>query len=449
MPLNVLLITADDMDVATPETFGGPPGVTPRIDRFAAEGMAFHRAHVAAAVCQPSRSGIMTGRMPHRNGAEGFEPIHDGVPLLTDRLRPAGYRLGILGKVQHIQPVERFGWDLTRDIHDLGTGRDAARYGAATADFIAEAMRQGRPWFLMANAHDPHRPFHGSKAERERFTAEQLAGVPAPSHTFAPGEHTVPAFLPDIDGVRGEYAEYLSSARRCDDVVAAVLDAVEAAGAADSTVVFFLSDNGMAFPYAKANCYVQSTRTPFLVRWPSVTGPGSADHDAFVSMIDLFPTICDIAGVQPGAELDGRSLVPLLRGERETGREQVVTVFHETSAQLRFEMRAVQDARYGYVWNAWSDGRKEYNAENMEGLSWPAMLTAAEADPGQHARVQFYLHRAREELYDLVEDPASLRNLAEDPRFARVLGDFRSRLAAWMNEHGDPLHQCFAEDAQP
>lgn len=436
---NILLITADDMDGNTPGAFGGPGDATPNLDRLAGEGMVFGRAHVPAAVCQPSRSALMTGLWPHRNGAEGFEPINDGIGVINDQLKQAGYKVGILGKVGHIQPVERFGWDMAADMRQLGLGRNPEAYGTRAEEFITAASRDGYPWFLMANAHDPHRPFHGSAAEREFWTEEERSEYPEPSKVFTAGEVDVPGFLPDIPGVREEYAEYLSSARRCDDVVGAVLDALERSGAAGETLVIFLSDNGMAFPFAKANCYLRSTLTPLIVRWPGVTAPGSSDDDAFVNMLDLFPTFCDIAGVPVPEGLDGTSLTPLLEGGKEQGRDQVFTVFHETSAKQRFEMRCVQDSQYGYIWNGWADGNTQYRAENMWGLSWPAMLEAAENNQAIRQRADFYLTRAREELYDLTADPDCLTNLAGHPDLGKVLTRARNSLAHWMATTGDPM----------
>ncbi|MHC6592837.1 sulfatase family protein [Arthrobacter sp. C152] len=436
---NILLITADDMDGNTPGAFGGPDDATPNLDRLAGEGMVFGRAHVPAAVCQPSRSALMTGLWPHRSGAEGFEPINDGIGVINDQLKHAGYRVGILGKVGHIQPVERFGWDMAADMRQLGLGRNPEAYGTRTEEFITHASRDGHPWFLMANAHDPHRPFHGSAAEREFWTDEERSEYPEPSKVFTAGEVDVPGFLPDIPGVREEYAEYLSSARRCDDVVGAVLDALQRTGEADDTLVIFLSDNGMAFPFAKANCYLRSTLTPLIVRWPGVTRPGSSNDDAFVNMLDLFPTFCGVAGVRAPEGLDGISLIPLLKGGREQGRDRVFTVFHETSAKQRFEMRCVQDSQYGYIWNGWADGNTQYRAENMWGLSWPAMLEAAEDDEAIRQRADFYLTRAREELYDLSADPNCLTNLAGDPDLEPVLTRTRNSLAHWMATTGDPM----------
>jgi N-sulfoglucosamine sulfohydrolase len=384
----------------------------------------------------------MTGLWPHRNGAEGFEPINDGIGIINDLLKENGYLTGILGKVQHLQPVERFGWDLAVDMGDLGMGRNAEKYQSATEEFLARAMGEGRSWFLMANAHDPHRPFHGSEAERNFWPEEKRALYPAPSKVFKADDVEVPGFLPDLPDVRTEYAEYLSSARRCDDVVGGVLRALEQSGMADDTLVVFLSDNGMAFPFAKANCYLRSTLTPLIVRWPGVTRAGSENEEAFVNMLDLFPTFCDAAEIPVPEGLDGHSITRLLRNEQnldDRARNKIFTVFHETAGKNRYEMRCVQDDRFGYIWNAWADGVTHYKAENMWGLSWNAMSEAAKTDSSIRLRSDFYLHRSPEELYDYATDPDCLDNLAERPEFAGILADQRASLQAWMESTGDPL----------
>jgi N-sulfoglucosamine sulfohydrolase len=443
MRYNILLITADDMAGSTPGCTGQPSDITPAIDRLAGQGMLFGRAHVPVAVCQPSRSAMMTGRWPHVNGAEGFEPISDAIPLLTDLLHGAAYRCGILGKVEHLQPMARFGWDLARSRDELGVGRDPRRYADEAERFITGAAENGQLWFLMANAHDPHRPFHTSDQERQMFSDEQRAQIPPPSRVFAPSEVTVPGFLPDLPDVRREIAEYQSSARRCDDVVAALLDVLDRSGQAERTLVVFLSDNGMAFPFAKANCYLQSTLTPLVVRWPGVTVPGRHDRRHFVSGLDLFPTFCDAAGVPCPDEVTGRTLLPLLRGQPEGGRDHVVTVFHETQAKGRYEMRAVQTAERGYIWNYWSDGRHAYRAENMTGRSWAAMVDAGARDRWMAARNEFYLHRAPEELYDLTADPAGLNNLADSPARQPDLAMMRALLLRHLRSAHDPLTAAF------
>ncbi|GAA1023651.1 sulfatase atsG [Acrocarpospora pleiomorpha] len=444
MTPNILLITADDLDATVPGCFGGTANTTPRLDRLAAEGMRFLRAHVPVAVCQPSRSALMTGRRPHRNGAQGFEPVLDEVPVLPDLLRPVGYRFGILGKVSHLAPQERFGWDTVRTEEQLGTGRDPQAYARAAAEFIADAAR---PWFLLANAHDPHRPFHDSETEHAWWPEETRTDVPPPSKVFDPEEADPPGFLPDLALVRKEFAEYLSSARRCDDVVGAVLDVLDASGQAGNTLVIFLSDHGMPFPFAKANCYVQSTRTPLVIRWPGHIAAGRTEGSHFVSSLDLFPTLCTAAGVDAGPDLDGRCLTSLFTGGRQAGREHMVTVFHETAARERFEMRAIQTAEQLYVWNAWSDGDRSYRAENMFGHTWPAMLKEGTENSEMARRNEFYRTRCPEEFYDLTGDPHALDNTAGTGRHRKERDELRSLLLADLQSHGDPLADAFARFA--
>jgi N-sulfoglucosamine sulfohydrolase len=437
---NVLFITADDLSCFTPGCFGGRNDVTPQLDALARTGARFSRAHVPIAVCQPSRSAMLTGRWPHRNGAEGFQPIRDDVAVLTDLLRPRGYRCGILGKVNHLQPIERFGWDYVRTQPELGMGRDPLAYGRAATEF----MNAASPWFLMANAHDPHRPFHNSAAEAAHFSVDQKRTFPPPSRSFGAADAEPPDFLPDLPAVREEIAEYLGSSRRCDDVVGTVLAALQESGQADNTLVVFLSDNGMAFPFAKANCYLQSTATPMIVRWPGHVVAGSVDDQHFVSGLDLFPSFCEAAGIDVPDYCDGRSLLSLFGGATQVGRDRLFTVFHETSAGRRYDMRCVQDRRFGYIWNAWSDGENRYRAENMQGLTWTAMLEAAVTDPILAARTKFYLHRTPEEFYRLDADPAGLENLVERDELRAQLAAARVRMGEWMSQVGDPLADAFA-----
>jgi N-sulfoglucosamine sulfohydrolase len=437
---NVLLLTVDDMNGDTPGCFGGPVLATPNIDALAAEGMRFVRAHVTVAVCQPSRSVLMTGRFPHRNGAEGFGPIRSDVPVLTDALRATGYRCGILGKVEHLAPVERFAWDTAVSAAELGIGRDPVRYGVETRAFLDRAGDS--PWFLMANTHDPHRPFAGSTDEAIEL-GEGLAGVPPPSHRFGPDDWHVPGFLPDLPAIREETAQYLSSSRRADDSVGAILRAVDGAGQRDQTIVVFLSDNGMAFPFAKSNCYLHSTRTPLIVRWPGVVPAGAADHDHYVAGHDLLPTICHALAIESPAGLDGRSFLDVLTGRSDAARDEVVTVYHENVLGMRFEMRCVQSRHGGDIWNHWSDGQRRYQAENMSGLTWREMQSSA--DPAVATRCELYERRVPEELYDLECDPDALVDLATEPESAALLTAMRARLRAHLHRVDDPLAVTFDE----
>lgn len=441
--MNILLITADDMNWDAVGAFGCPTqGTTPNLDRLADESMRFNHAHVTIAVCQPSRSALMTGRYPHRNGGEGFYHLRfEGVPILPNLLRQAGYAVGILGKLGHSTPYADFQWDMAYDMAQLGMGRNPEMYYRHTQAFMQQALAANRPFFLMANSHDPHRPFYGND-RAEWYSQTHPPAVP-PSRRFHPEDVVVPKFLVDIAEVRLEIAEYYNSVRRCDDTVGYLLDALDESGAAKDTLVMFLSDNGMAFPFAKTNCYLNSTRTPWMARWPGVIEPGRVDDVHFISGIDFMPTALDVVDVEFPEGMDGRSFVPVLRGEKQAGREMVFTQFHQTSARRNFPMRCAQTKRFGYIFNPWSDGEREFKNESQSGRSWKAMVDAAKGSEKIAERTKLFSYRVLEEFYDFENDPAALNNLVYDRRYAGEVQEFRDALERWMVEVDDPALDAF------
>ncbi len=444
--MNVLLITADDLNWDSVGAFGCPtPASTPHLDGLAATGLRFDYAHVTIAVCQPSRSVLLTGRYPHCCGGEGFFNLRrSGVPTLPEMLRAAGWRVGILGKVLHCNPNAAFNWNMMYDQPELGAGRNPEAYRAHALDFMRTARRDGRPFFLMANSHDPHRPFFGNdQAEWYRPSANGLPVAVRPSRVFAPEEVVTPGFLPDLPEVRREIAEYYSSVRRCDDTVGAILAALRDSGAEDDTLVLFLSDNGMALPFAKTNCYLHSTRTPLIARLPGTGRPGGVDDAHFVSALDFTPTILDLAGLPCPEGSQGRSFLPLLDGQTQAGREMVFTQFHQTAGKANYPMRCVQTRRFGYIFNPWSNGRREFRNESQAGRTMAAMRTAAATDPGIAARVELFVHRLPEELYDFGTDPHALANRIADPACADELARLTTALEQWMIDTDDPALDAF------
>jgi len=355
-------------------------------------------------------------------------------------MRDAGYFTAMLGKVTHHAPAERFPWDVAINHWDwerLRYARDPDVLGRLTGELIGRAGDAGRPFYLVVNSADPHRPFPGTEQPGKDGKGWPF---PDPSRTYAPDEVAVPGFLPDLPDVRREYAQYLSGVRRADDAVGAVLRALRGSGREDETLVIFLSDHGSPFPFAKENCYLASTRTPLMARWPGVTTAGGVDREHFVSAADLPATILDACGLPDLPDGDGLSFAPLLRGGRQAGREQVVTVFHHTPGHAAMPMRGLLRGRYGYVYNDWADGGPGYAPGDPFGdLTWNAMRQAAETDPQVRARVEFCLTRTPEELYDYDADPDALRNLIDAPELADVTRQMRAELLDWMRRKHDPL----------
>ncbi|MCA9246500.1 MAG: sulfatase [Planctomycetales bacterium] len=429
--VNILLFTADDLHAESVGAFAGQPaGLTPHLDRFAKEGMRFDRAHVNAAICAPSRAIIATGLYSHRSGAMGFLPASPGTPEVVTTLQQAGYLAGILGKVGHSTPVGTTRWDYHFDQRELGNGRNPEIYYERCQAFFQRCQSENKPFYFMVNSHDPHRPYCNP--------AKLMPGAAMPSKTYRPADVTVPGFLPDLPGVRQELAHYLNSTRRLDDTFGKVMQALDEAGFADNTLVVFLSDNGIAVPFAKCNAWLHSTRTPLLVRWPGVVKPGAENLADFVSGVDLFPTFLEATGVAGPSDLDGRSIAPLLRGQSQAGRELVFAQIDKKAGHDSVPMRCVQNARFGYIYNPFSDGKHWYR-NNNEGQTMAAMQQAAATDPAIAARIELFRHRVPEEFYDLQNDPDCLHNLIDDPKHQSEIVSLRREMQAWMQRTGDPM----------
>lgn len=448
---HILLIVADDLNWDSVGVHGGPvEGLTPNIDALVREGAHFEHAFVNSSVCQPSRNVILSGRHGHRTGGDGFGGLTvPDLPLLPTVLGREGYRTCVMGKVQHSTPYGGASWDHAVDRVDLGMGRSPALFASEAKDFMRAAVDADRPFFIMANSHDPHRPLHGFERASWRKGAKP---VEEPSRTSVATELDLPAFLPDLPLVRRELAAYFDSVRRLDDTVGALLAAVEELGLRESTLVVFLSDNGMPFPFAKASCYQNGVRTPLVFRWPGTIQAGTVRSDVVVSAVDLLPTLVDLAGGEIPMGLDGRSLAPLVGAGIEGlepvqsagGWDHAFVQFGRTSNGTAYPMRAVQGRRFGYVFNAWSDGVKELvRAEHKANGSYQAMLEAAAEDPEVAERVAFLKYRTVEELYDYEADPHALRNLIDDPAHAETRNRLRAELEAWMERTDDPQLDAF------
>jgi N-sulfoglucosamine sulfohydrolase len=391
----------------------------------------------------------MTGRYPHTNGALGFDPIDPSVPTLQEQLRAAGYLNGILGKEIHLQPMARYCWDMTVKEGGLadgaGIGRSAVKYHAYAKEFMDKAIADKKPFFLMANMHDPHRPFAGSQQELQAWGKN----LPKFTRRINEDEVSVPGFLPELPEIRKEIAEYFTSVHRCDQVVGAVLKALRESGQEDNTLVMFLSDNGIAVPFAKSNCYLHSTKTPWIVRWPGKVKPGSVDSEHLISGIDFMPTVLDAIGLKPVDGMNGSSFVPVLEGKPQEGRKYAFTEYHRTYAREAFPTRAIQGQRYGYIINFWADRTKPMRMDSTSGRTFKAMQEAAETDPAVAARVKLFEHRVLEEFYDFEKDPDGLHNLIDSPEHQEKIEEMQKLLSAQMKATGDFALEAFEGRKDP
>ena len=440
---NILLITVDDMSCDSVGVFGCKlRDTTPNIDRFAATGLRFQYAHVQTGSCMPSRNTMFSGRFSYNNHVEGFYEVpNPGYPVLADLMRDGGYFTAIRGKVSHSTPYSPYKWDLVLDEAEDGGAlhpKNVAGYYTSTKQGIAAAKKAGKPFYVNINISDPHKPFY---AEGKGGVTVPDANVP--SRVFKPEEVPVPGFLPDDPVVRKELSHYYSSVRRADDCFAEVMRAFAESGEQEKTVVMFLSDHGMPLPFAKTQVYHHSTRTPWIVRWPGVTKAGAVDKAHMISAVDLLPTLLDIAAIKHPEGLDGRSFLPILKGEKQKDRDVVYKMHNENSGGHRNPMRAVQTKDYLYIFNPWANGKRVMASATTGTPSYSRMKQLAKTDKAVAERVELLDHRVPEELYSVSRDPDALKNLINDPASQKELKKLRAEMEQIMRRSGDPLLPVF------
>ena len=430
-PKNVVLLVADDLGMQV-GCYGDKVAKTPNIDALAASGTRFTHGFASVSSCSPSRATLLTGMPTHMCGQYGLaHATHNahsfrtvkGLPAL---LAPAGYRSGVIAKL-HVQPKEVFPFDA----EIAGNGRNPVQIAEQTKKFLADTG--DKPFFLLVGFTDPHRAAKG-------FANEGKYPASVPAVKFDPKGVPVPYFLPDQPEVRAELADFYQSVARLDHGVGLVVKVLEESKKLDDTLVIFLSDNGIPFPGAKTTLYDSGVHLPLIVRKPGQKPTACA---AMASWTDITPTILDWCGVKPVAEGKkatlpvGRSLLPVLEDTTPTGWDVVYGShqFHEIT--MYYPMRMVRTRTHKYILNLAHPLEYPFASDLWGSDMWQGVLTRGDKMMGAR-EVKAFLHRPKEELYDLTADANELKNLAADPTQAKTLEDLRGKLAAWREKTNDP-----------
>jgi arylsulfatase A-like enzyme len=382
----------------------GHPVLMPNVQALADQGTVFRDAFCAAPTCSASRACLLTGQYGQSNGMLGL--AHRGWSLrdyrhhIVHTLREAGYESVLIGE-QHIsKEPEVIGYD---EVMKIPTTRVET-----VAPLAMEVLRRprDRPLFLSCGFFETHREFLAPGSLRDVLYSQP------------------PANLPDAPEVRQDVAAFKASARSLDHGVGMVLNALDAAGLAENTLVIFTTDHGMPFPGAKATLYDRGLGVMLILRGPGV--PSGRVSDALVSHIDLYPTVCEQLGLERPPFLQGVSLAPVLRGEVAQVRDEI---FAGMTWHAAYEpQRAIRTGRFKYI-RRWGDRRTPVLPNTDDGPSKDLLLRHGWAEreiPG-------------EQLFDLVFDPNEAHNLAPDPAHEQTLDDLRARLEAWMRDTDDPL----------
>lgn len=405
---NFVVFVFDDLGGQDLGAYGNPVVKTPVLDRFAGKGLRFDNAFLTISSCSASRASILTGRYPHNTGAPN---LHDPVPpeqvLVSSVLKNAGYYTASIGK-WHLgnAVVKQFDRTLQRE-------SDPHK----TEDWIPElqARPKDKPFFFWLATTDPHVPY-------DPYGPDSL-------HKAA--DVRLSPYWIDTPTTRESVARYYNEIAHADGEIGRVLDELDRQGVLDSTWIFVISDNGAPFPRAKVTLYDSGIKTPLLVQGPGV--PKGRAQPGLVSVLDLAPTILDIAGVPVPASMQGRSFRLLLQGKASSFRDYIVAEQNNHAKPL--SRRAIRDKQFLYIRTLLTRGDQcqlEVPEMNRE---WQ-QLNAKHALPAPFDEC-FRTQWPEEELYDVVADPDQMHNIAADEKYRKPLERMRARWQAWARETQD------------
>jgi N-sulfoglucosamine sulfohydrolase len=402
-PPNVLYLHSHDTGRYV-EPYGHPVA-TPNIQQLANQGIVFREAFCAVPTCSGSRACLLTGQYGHSNGMLGLAhrgwELNDYDEHIVHTLRSAGYWSALIGE-QHLSlDPERLGYDRVVKVESTRVETVAP----TAIDLIGGEPPE--PWFLSVGFFETHREFFAPSS-----VGDVLYSRP-------------PANLPDVPATRRDMASYKASARSLDQGVGSVLAALDEHRLVDNTLVIFTTDHGIAFPGAKATLYDRGLGVALIVR-----GPGGFEGgrvvDALVSHLDVYPTVCDLAGIEHPPFLQGRSLLPLARREATEVRDEI---FAEATFHAAYEpQRGVRTPRPQYN-RRFGDRALPVLPNTDDGPSKDLLL---ELGWGERP-IPFA------QLYDVALDPNEAANVIDDPAYADVRRDLEARLDRWMRDTDDPI----------
>lgn len=429
---NIVFAFADDWGVHA-GAYGTEGLDTPTFDRLAEKGVLFENAFVTTPSCTPSRGAVLTGQHSWRlgPGANLHSTLPDDLPVYPLLLRDeANYFVGHEGK----------GWGPG---NLAAGGRTEPPSGSAFngfAEFLDDRPND-RPFAYWFGSHDPHRDYDPALRD---------------SMGIDPSPVSVPPYLPDVDTVRRDIANYYAEVERFDRAVGALIEKLEAAGELSNTLIVMTSDHGWPFPRGKSNLYDAGTRVPLAVYWPDAMAEGRTVRD-FVSLTDLAPTFLEAARVPRPDQITGRSFLDLLTGEEggwvAAHRSRVLLAKERHHGRCRpngrgYPSRAIRTTNYLYVRNykpdRWPAGSPFLSSSQWifsdtdDGPAKRWMIAHANEPKVRVTFLQSFAERPAEELYDLRTDPHQLKNVADEAAYESVKAHLSTTLQQELRALDDP-----------
>lgn len=422
---NFIVFITDDISQSDVGPYGNDFVSTPALDRIADEGLVFDNAYLTTSSCSPTRTSLITGRYPHNTGSPELHlPLPEGHFLFPEALKEAGYYTLLSGK-------HHMGENVNTAFSKIDEGEGPSR-SANWVDLLRNRP-DGKPFFFWAASSDAHR--------------EWTLNDKAP--TYDPEDVPVPPYLIDDARTREDLAQYYHEVSRTDHYLGQMLRELERQGIADNTYVIYISDNGRPFPRDKTRLFDSGIEMPMVV-WKDGGDVPDARTKSLVSLIDLPPTLLELANVDPSPRLQGVSLRPILREPRATVRD---FVFAEQNWHVfQAHVRMVREGPWVYMRNAWPERRllsREAAPNPGRFPSAHALWDAYQADDLTPAQRDIFLKpRPQEELYHVHRDSLQLLNVAGDPKYEPIVKRLRTVLDHWTKTTGDTVPQHPTNDRE-
>ena len=451
---NILFVISDDQSWPYTSAYGSGCVHTPGFDFVAGHGTLFSNAYVTSPGSSPSRASLLTGLYPWQieeagTHASSFPAEYACFP---DVLADNGYAIGYTGKGwgpgnwkisgrQH-NPAGPVYNDIL--IEPPYTGISSIDYSSNFAAFL-DGIDSGTPFCFWLGGHEPHRPY------------EKMSWIKA-GDSLDVAE--VPGFLPDANEVKSDILDYAVEIEWFDSHLVKCIKELDRRGKLDNTIIIVMSDNGMSFPHAKANCYDAGIHVPLAVCWGG-KWINSEPEKHLVSSVDIFPTLLDATGInwEGCSALQGQSLIPLLEGEDDKWKDENIFAGRERHScsrhnNLGYPVRCVRSEDWLLIRNFCPERYPAGDPQSFEGKAKSRIVTAyydIDAAPskeylikhGAEKEVEKYFRaavglRPEYELFCLSTDPDCMVNLAEDKTCAAVLDSLKILLDAKLHETGDP-----------
>lgn len=437
---NVLIVVADDQSFPHASAYGNKMVSTPGFDLIAGQGALFTNAYVTSPGCSPSRASILTGLYPWQleeagSHASSFSSKYICFP---DLLQQAGYHIGYTGKGWG--PGD---WKVSGRKHNPAgpeynsqtvappySGISKTDYTANFKKFLSERSKD-QPFYFWIGTQEPHRPYENKSWVKKGYSLSQA---------------TVPGFLPDNDTIKSDLLDYAAEIAWSDSHLMNCINELKRIGEFDNTIIIVTADNGMSFPYAKANCTDAGIHVPLAICWGNKISHRQV-IETLVSTIDIAPTVLAATGLKPAASLGGQSLLPLLTGNAAAYKVEAVYAGRERHSFSRYNnmgypMRSIRWENYLLIHNfhpeRWpagdpieitKDGNTGDAFYDIDEAPSKQFLVNHRSEPAIAPFFQLAMGKRPEfEFYNLSNDSNCLHNLVGDASYAAMVQSLKQKL---------------------